>query len=65
MEAKASEIVELKGRLMKIINSYAALAQDWHPPSEDDYQNFENTILDTMAEYVVETREGKNAKDDM
>lgn len=47
---KASEAVKIKDKVMAVIESYAYLAKDWGVGEEDDFEDFEDAILDAIAE---------------
>lgn len=54
---KASKAVKIKDKIIIIIKQYANLAQNWDIEDEDDFSDFEDAILDDIAEIKDETEE--------
>ena len=46
---RASKAVKLTDKVLDIIKAYAFVAQEWEVTDEDDFSEFKDELLDTIA----------------
>ncbi len=47
---KASDAMRIKVAVMEVIRSYASVAQGWDIEDEDDFNDFDESLIDVIME---------------